>query len=73
MMHKTTPSVDYNEWLKRLHSQLYEPTNQRNSIKVHQEVNPTIRKRNYETLRASEINSPLSDSSKDQNLASYIV
>ena len=28
MIHKITPSVDYNKWLKRLDAQLNEPTNQ---------------------------------------------
>ena len=31
IMHKITPSVDYNKWLKRKDTQLIEPTNQ-NSI-----------------------------------------
>ena len=35
-----TPSVDYNNWLKHLDTQLNEPTNQ-NSIKVLKVVNPT--------------------------------
>ena len=26
MIHKITPSVDYNQWLKRLYTQLIEPT-----------------------------------------------
>ena len=33
MIHKTTPSVDYNQWLKRLDNKLNEPTKQK-SIKV---------------------------------------
>ena len=31
--YKNTPAVDYNQWFKRLNTQLYEPTNQI-SIKV---------------------------------------
>ena len=37
---KTTPSVDYNYWLKRLDTQLNETTNQ-NLIKVLKVVMPT--------------------------------
>ena len=33
MMHKSTPSLDYNYWLKRLDIKLNETTNQ-NSMKV---------------------------------------
>ena len=33
IIHKITPSVDYDKWLKHLDNQLHEPTNQ-NSIKV---------------------------------------
>ena len=40
---KITPSVDYNEWLKRLNNQLNEPTNQ-NIIKVSKVINPTNKK-----------------------------
>ena len=36
-------SVDYIEWLKRLYTHLYEPTNQ-NAIKVLKVVNPTKKK-----------------------------
>ena len=28
MKHKVTSSVDYNQWLKRMETQLNEPTNQ---------------------------------------------
>ena len=45
MTHKITPSVDYNLWLKRLDTQLNEPTN-KDSIKVPKVINPT----NKETL-----------------------
>ena len=40
MMHKITPSVYYNYWLKRFDTQLHKPTNQ-NSIKVPKVVKPT--------------------------------
>ena len=43
MRHKITPSVDYNQYMKRLDIQLNEPTNQ-NSIKVSKDVNQTNRK-----------------------------
>ena len=36
MIHKITPSVDYHDWLKRLDTKLYEPTN-KNSIKLPKE------------------------------------
>ena len=39
MIHKVTPSVDLNQWLKHLDTQPYEPTNQ-NSIKVSKGVKP---------------------------------
>ena len=39
MIHKITPSVDY--WLKRLETELNEPTNQ-NSIEVPKVVNKTL-------------------------------
>ena len=54
-----TRSVDYNLWLQRLDTQLNNPTKQ-NLIIVPKVVEPTIRKRNYKTLRTSVINSPLS-------------
>ncbi len=43
MIHKIAPSEDYNQWLKRLDTQLTEATNQ-NSIKVLNFVNPTNKK-----------------------------
>ena len=43
ILHKITPSVDNNSWLKRLNSQLNEPTNH-NSIKVPKNVKPTNEK-----------------------------
>ena len=33
MIHKIIPSRDYNQWLKRLDTQLYEPTNQNSFLK----------------------------------------
>ena len=54
MIHKITPSVDYNYWLKRLYTLLSLPTNS-NSIKVRQH----IRKCSYKTLGTSVINSPM--------------
>ena len=39
MIHRITPSVDYNKWLKRMDTQLNEPTN-KNSIKVPKVVKP---------------------------------
>ena len=43
LIHKITPSVDYNSWLKRLDPQLTKPTNQ-NSIKVPKVVEPSNKK-----------------------------
>ena len=43
MLHKITPSVDYNKWLKRLDTQINKPKNQ-NSIKIPKVVKPRIRK-----------------------------
>ena len=47
-----TPSVNYNQWLKRLNTQLNELTNQ-NSMKVSKVVSQRIRIRYHETLVAS--------------------
>ena len=47
-----TPSVDYNQWLKRLNTQLNELTN-KNSMKVPKVVSQQIKKRYYKTLVAS--------------------
>ena len=55
MKENITPSIYYNWWLKRLFTQLNEPTN-KNSIKV-LKVSQRIRKRYYKTL---ETNSPMS-------------
>ena len=43
MIHKITPTVDYNLWLKRLDTQLNEPSNQ-NSINVPKFVKPMNKK-----------------------------
>ena len=43
MIHKITPSVDYNKWFKRLDTQSNKPTNQ-NSIKVPKVVRLTNKK-----------------------------
>ena len=56
IIHKITPFVDYNEWLKRLDTQLNEQTNQ-NLIKVPKIVEPTNKKR-YHSF--SVIKSPMS-------------
>ena len=43
MIHKITPYIDYNYWLKRLDTQLNGPLNQ-NSIKVPKVVMPKKKK-----------------------------
>ena len=43
MIHKITPSVDYNQWFKRLDTQLNEPANQ-NSMEVPKIVMSTNKK-----------------------------
>ena len=53
------PSADKNYWLKRLDTQLFEPTNQ-NSIKVSKGFNPTNKEASYKTMGTSVINSPMS-------------
>ena len=58
IIQKITPSVDYNQWLKHLDTQLEEPTNQ-NSIKV-PKFQQQIRKCYYKTLGTSIINNPMS-------------
>ena len=57
IIHKITFSVDYNQWLIHLDTQLNEPTNQY-SIKVSKVDKPT----NKKTLGTSKINSPMSPS-----------
>ena len=52
LIHKITPSVDLNLWLKRLHTHLNKPTNQ-NPLKVLKIVKPTNEKRYYKTLGPS--------------------
>ncbi len=54
MIHKITPSVENNYGLKRLDTQLNEPTNQ-NSIKVPKVVKPTNKKILLETLGTSVV------------------
>ena len=51
MIHKITPSVDYNHWLKRLDTQ--------NLINLAKVVMPTIKKRYHKTFGTSVINSPM--------------
>ena len=43
LINKIIPSVDYNQWLERLDTQLNEPTNQ-NSKKFPKVVKPTNKK-----------------------------
>ena len=43
MKHTIIPSVDYNQWFKRLDSKLNEPNNQ-NEIKVSKVVKPINKK-----------------------------
>ena len=62
IIHKITPSADYNKWLKRLDTQSNEPTNQ-NSKEVPKVVHPMYKKRYYKTLGTSVMNSPMSPSS----------
>ena len=57
-IHKITQSVDFNWWLKLLHIQLAEPTNQ--NSKVPNLGKPTNTKAFYKTLGTSVINRPLS-------------
>ena len=62
ILHEIIPSVDYNLWLKRLHTQLNESMNQ-DLIKVPKVVKTQqIRKHYYKTLGTSAINSPMSHS-----------
>ena len=59
MIHKTTPSLDYNLWLKRSETQLNELTN-KNSIKVSKVTGPTNKNRYDKILWTSLINMPMS-------------
>ena len=55
MMHKITPSVDYNlQRMKRLDTKLNETTN-----KIPKIVKPTNKKRHHKSLGTSVINSPM--------------
>ncbi len=62
MIHTITSAVDYDQWLKRLDTQLNLPTNQ-NSTKVLKVVKPTNKKCNNKTLGTSVINSSMSSPS----------
>ena len=42
MIHKFAPSVDYNQWLKRLNTEIDQPTNQ-NLLKVIENENVNIK------------------------------
>ena len=57
MIHKITPSKDYNNWLKRLDTQLNEPTNP--NSKSSKLISQQIRKRYYKTLGTCGINSQM--------------
>ena len=67
MINKITYFVNINWWLKRLDTQINEPTNQ-NSIKVPKIVKPTNKKNYYKTLGTSVINDPMSPPSLFCNL-----
>ena len=54
MIHKIKPFVDYNQWLKRLDTQLNKP------IKVSKVVKPTNKETLLKTMGTSVINSPMS-------------
>ena len=58
-IHKITPSVDKNLWLKSFNAQLNEPTYQ-NSLKSPKLLSQRIRKRYHKTLGTSAINSSYS-------------
>ena len=59
LIHKIIPSVDQNKWLKRLNTQLNEPTDQ-NSLQSPKLLGQRIRKHQYKTLETSVIKSPKS-------------
>ena len=66
ILHKITPFVDYNQWVKRLNTQLNEPTN--NNLKeVPKAFKPTNKKTYYKTFGTSVINSPMSPPSLRSN------
>ena len=54
MINKITPSIDHNQWLKRLDTQLNKPTNQ-NSKESPKFLKQRIRKRYLKTLGTSVI------------------
>ena len=43
LIHKVTPYVDYNKWLKRMNTQFNKPTN-KNLVQVLKVVKPTNKK-----------------------------
>ena len=55
-IHKIIPSVDYNQWLKHLDTQIDEPTNQ-NSIKIPQSFRANDKKCYFKTLGTNVRNS----------------
>ena len=55
MIRSIDPSIDYNEWFKRLDTQLHESTNQ-NSIIVLKVVRPTNKNTFNKTLETRVIN-----------------
>ena len=57
MIHKITPSVALDQWLKRFNTELNKPTNQ-NSLMFPKLLSQGIR--NVKTLGTSVINNPLS-------------
>ena len=67
MIHKITPSVDYNQWLKRWDTQSNKPTNQ-NPITVPKVVKPT----NKKSLGTTVINSPMSPPFLPDKSTAYI-
>ena len=58
MIHKITPSVDYNQWLTRLNTQPNETANQ-NSLKSPKLLSQRKRRRYFKTLGTSVITSLL--------------
>ena len=55
IVNKITAFIDYNQWLKRLETQLDEPTNQ-NSLKLQRLISQQLRKHYFKTLGTSVIN-----------------
>ena len=58
IIHKFTAFVDYNQWLKRLDTQINKA--KKNSIKVTKVVMTLNKKRYNKTLGTSVVNSPMS-------------